>query len=91
MARRAGSGSLRAPSSPHNLRWGNRPALDPGTRLAHDQRMSLTNTLYRVARASATGRAVRRGPGPVAKRVLRRRVLRVTNKATMRTLRKFGL
>jgi len=53
--------------------------------------MSLTNTLYRVARASATGRAVRRGPGPVAKRVLRRRVLRVTNKATMRTLRKFGL
>jgi len=70
---------------------GDDAALDPRPGQAHDQLMSLTNALYRVARASATGRAARRGPGPLAKRVVRRRVLRLTNKATRRTLRKFGL
>lgn len=53
--------------------------------------MGLTDTLYKLARASATGRAVRRGPDATAKRMARRQVYRVTNKATRRALRRFGL
>ncbi len=53
--------------------------------------MGLTNALYKLARASATGRAARRGPDAVAKRVVRRQVYRVTNKATRQALRRFGL
>lgn len=53
--------------------------------------MGITNALYKLARASATGRAVRRGPGAVAKRAVRRQVYRATNKATRQALRRFGL
>ena len=36
--------------------------------------MSLTSMLYRLARASATGRAARRGPDALAKRMIRKQV-----------------
>ncbi len=39
--------------------------------------MSLTSMLFRAARLSATGRAVRRGPTAVAKRQARRAIGRV--------------
>jgi hypothetical protein len=38
--------------------------------------MSLTNELYRAARISATGRAARRGPAALSKRMVRRRIYR---------------
>ena len=53
--------------------------------------MSLTSTLYRLARASATGRAARRGPGAAAKRAVRRRVYRAEGRATRKLFRGFGL
>jgi hypothetical protein len=55
------------------------------------RRGSLTNTLYRLARASATGRAASKGPAPLAKRQIRRKVYRAEGSATRRLLRKFGL
>jgi hypothetical protein len=48
------------------------------------RRSSLTNTLYRMARASATARAASRGPGALARRTVRRRVYRAEGKATRR-------
>jgi hypothetical protein len=33
--------------------------------------MSLTNLLFKAARLSATGRAIRRGPNATAKRIVR--------------------
>ena len=53
--------------------------------------MSLTNTFYRLARASATSRAVRTGSGAVAKRQVRRAVYRAEGRTTRRILRKFKL
>lgn len=55
------------------------------------RRSNLTSILYSLARASATGRAARRGPGAVAKRAVRRRVYRAEGKATRRFFRGFGL
>jgi hypothetical protein len=51
--------------------------------------VSLTNSLYRLARLSADGRAARRGPAAVAKRAVRRRVYRAEGKATRRAFRLF--
>ena len=53
--------------------------------------MSLTNSLYRLARLSADGRAVRRGPSAVAKRAVRRRVYRSEGRVTRRFFRSIGL
>ena len=55
------------------------------------RRSSLTNTLYRMARASATGRAARKGPGALAKREARKAVYRAEGRTTRRFLRMFGL
>lgn len=55
------------------------------------RRSSLTNTLYRLARASATGRAARKGPGALAKREARKAVYRAEGRSTRRFLRMFGL
>lgn len=49
--------------------------------------MSLTNMLYRMARASATGRAARRGPQDLAKREVRKAVYREEGKATRKLFR----
>ncbi len=53
--------------------------------------MSLTNDLYRLARLSADGRAIRKGPAAVGKRIVRRKVYRSEGMATRRALRKVGL
>ena len=50
--------------------------------------MSLTSWLYRMARASATGRAVRKGPAAIGRREVRKAVYRKTNGQTARMLRK---
>ncbi|HVA73879.1 MAG TPA: hypothetical protein VNF71_04890 [Acidimicrobiales bacterium] len=55
------------------------------------RRSSLTNTLYRLARASATGRAASRGPASLAKRQVRRAVYRSEGKETRRFFKMFGL
>lgn len=55
------------------------------------RRGGLTNTLYRLARASATGRAASRGPEALAKREVRRKVYRAEGKATRRFFKGFGL
>jgi hypothetical protein len=55
------------------------------------RRGSLTNLLYRLARASATGGAASRGPDALAKREVRRRVYRGEGKVTRRFLRGVGL
>lgn len=55
------------------------------------RRSSLTNTLYKLARASASGRAARKGPSSLAKREVRREVYRAEGRTTRRILRKFGL
>lgn len=55
------------------------------------RRTSLTDLLYRMARASATGRAASRGPAALAKRQVRRRVYRAEGKATRRIFKSFGL
>ncbi len=52
--------------------------------------MSLTNTLYRLARLSADGHAVRRGPSAVAKRAVRRRVYRAQGNVTTKGFRTLG-
>lgn len=49
--------------------------------------MSLTSVLFKLARASATGRAVRKGPAAIVKRKARKSAYRSTSKA----LRKLGL
>ena len=50
--------------------------------------MSFTNMLFRMARASATGRAVRKGPGALGKREVRKAVYRKTGGQTARVLRR---
>lgn len=55
------------------------------------RRSSLTNILYKAARASATGRAARKGPGSLAKRQVRRAVYRAEGKETRRLFKMFGL
>ena len=55
------------------------------------RKTSLTDLLYRMARASATGRAARKGPESLAKREARREVYKAEGKSTRRFLRIFGL
>jgi len=55
------------------------------------RRGSLTNMLYKVARASATGRAASRRPAALAKRQIRRRVYRAEGRTTPRIFKTFGL
>jgi len=55
------------------------------------RRGSLTNMLYRMARASATGRAASRGPASLAKRQIRRRAYRAEGRTTRRIFKSFGL
>ncbi len=54
-------------------------------------RSGLTDLLYKLARASATGRAARKGPGALAKREVRRQVYKEEGKATRRLFKGFGL
>jgi hypothetical protein len=51
--------------------------------------MNITNMLYKLARASATGRAVRQGPTALVRREIRKAVYRKTSGQTARALRKF--
>jgi hypothetical protein len=53
--------------------------------------VNLTDSLYRLARLSATIRAASKGPAPYAKRQLRRRVYRREGKLTRSILKGFGL
>lgn len=55
------------------------------------KKASLTDMLYRAARASATGRAASKGPEALAKREVRRKVYRSEGSATRRFLKMFGL
>ena len=55
------------------------------------RRSSLTDLLYRMARASATGRAASKGPAALAKRQVRRVVYREEGKETRRIFKSFGL
>lgn len=52
---------------------------------------SLTNSLYRAARLSATARAASKGPVPLAKRQVRRVVYRRQGTWTRAILKSFGL
>lgn len=49
------------------------------------------STLYRWARILGEVEAAEKGPGPLAKRLVRKRVYRVEGRTTRRWLRKFGL
>jgi hypothetical protein len=55
------------------------------------RRSSLTNTLYRLARASATGRAASKGPAALGKRYVRKAVYRKEGTVTRRFFKGFGL
>jgi hypothetical protein len=55
------------------------------------RRGSITDMLYRLARASATGRAAGRGPAALAKPQLRRRVYRADGRTTRRISKSLGL
>ena len=55
------------------------------------RRGSLTDLLYKLARASATGRAASKGPESLAKREVRREVYKAEGRSTRRFLRMFGL
>ena len=55
------------------------------------RKSSLTNVLYRMARASATARAASKGPEALAKREVRKEVYKAEGKSTRRFLRMFGL
>ncbi len=55
------------------------------------RKRSLTSTLYRAARVSNNTRAISRGPGAYAKRVVRRKTYSKSMGATGRLLRMFGL
>ena len=50
--------------------------------------MSLTTWLFKAARASATGRAMRKGPEALAKREVRKTVYRKEGRVTGKALRK---
>lgn len=52
---------------------------------------SLTDMLYKLARASNTARAARKGPGSLAKREIRRQVYRAEGKATRKFFKGLGL
>jgi hypothetical protein len=54
------------------------------------RRGGLTNMLYGLARASATGRAARRGPGALAKRQVRRVVYKAEGKETRKLFKRSG-
>ena len=55
------------------------------------RRRSLRSELYRAARDLGNVQAAARGPGPAARRVLRRAAYRKTNGELRRVLRTFGL
>jgi hypothetical protein len=55
------------------------------------RRSSLTNLLYRLSRASATGRAARKSPESLAKREIRREVYKSEGQATRKFFRGFKL
>lgn len=48
--------------------------------------MNVTNTLYKLARASADARAISRGPGAVGKRILRKAAGRAYGRAMRKIL-----
>lgn len=50
-------------------------------------RRSLTDTLYKLARASATGRAASKGPEALAKREVRKEVYRKEGSLTRKLFR----
>ena len=52
---------------------------------------STRSDLYWMARRLGDAQALIRGPVPLSKRVVRKRVLRVTNRGVMRSMRKLGL
>ena len=62
---------------------------------AHDvvmaRRKTLRGELYRAARDLGNLQAAAKGPGPYAKRVVRRAVYRKTNGELRRLLRRLGL
>jgi hypothetical protein len=49
---------------------------------------SLTSLLFQAARLSADGRAIRKGPAAIAKRVVRKQVIKSTNVPLNQLLRK---
>lgn len=51
--------------------------------------MNLTGMLYKLARASATGRAASKGPAALGRREVSKAVYRKTSGQTARVLRKF--
>ena len=55
------------------------------------RRSSLTNFLYALARASATGRAASKGPAALGKRYVRKAVYRREGTETRRIFKSFGL
>jgi hypothetical protein len=55
------------------------------------RRGSLTDMLYRMARASATGRAASKGPAALGKRYVRKAVYRREGTETRRIFKMFGL
>ena len=55
------------------------------------KRGSVTDLLYKLARASATGRAASKGPEALAEREIRRKVYRAEGKATRKIFKSFGL
>jgi hypothetical protein len=55
------------------------------------RRRSLRSQLYRAARDLGNVQAVARGPGPAARRVLRRAAYRKTNAELRQVLRALGL
>ena len=54
------------------------------------RRSSLTNTVYGLARTSATWRAASRGPGVLGMRYVRQAIYRKSGSATPRIFRAFG-
>lgn len=55
------------------------------------RRSSLTSTLYKAARLSNNARAISRGPGAYAKRVVRRQAYGKSMGTTGKLLKLFGL
>ena len=55
------------------------------------RKSSLTDMLYKLARASNTARAARKGPEALARREIRRRVYRAEGKTTRKFFKGFGL
>lgn len=53
--------------------------------------MGITDTLYKLARASNTARAASKGPAALAKRQARRKVYRAEGKATRKLFKGLGL